>query len=125
MKHGRPLTQWMVLLVTAGILVLAGTGCECPKKLEALQAENQMLNERIIVLEDQLARADATATTPAPQTAEPAQSIYTVAEGDTLWSIAKRQLGKGSRYREILDLNPRLTENTPLTIGMKLTLPSE
>ena len=30
---------------------------------------------------------------------------YTVKTGDTLWDIAKNQLGKGSRYKEIVSLN--------------------
>jgi LysM repeat protein len=36
--------------------------------------------------------------TPQPQT-------HTVSEGDTLWAIAKRYLGDGSRYPEIAELN--------------------
>ena len=30
---------------------------------------------------------------------------YTVQRGDSLWTIAREQLGKGTRYREIMELN--------------------
>lgn len=30
---------------------------------------------------------------------------YTVKRGDTLWSIAKKYLGDGARYKEIRELN--------------------
>ena len=54
-------------------------------------------------------------------------SPYTVKQGDTLWSIAKTQLGKGSRYPEIVTQNqaayPALLDNHTLTIGWSLILP--
>ena len=31
--------------------------------------------------------------------------IHTVVHGDTLWAIAKKYLGNGSRYKEIVSLN--------------------
>ena len=34
-----------------------------------------------------------------------AGSVYTVQKNDTLWGIAARLLGNGSRYREIQSLN--------------------
>lgn len=30
---------------------------------------------------------------------------YTVRKGDSLWSIASKELGKGARYKEIMSLN--------------------
>ena len=46
---------------------------------------------------------------------------YTVAKGDTLWSIAKRLLGKGERYCEIKALNGLMSDT--IKIGQKLCLP--
>jgi len=47
--------------------------------------------------------------------------IYTVSKGDSLWSIAKKKLGKGERYTEIKTLN-KLTSDT-IKAGQKLKLP--
>lgn len=46
---------------------------------------------------------------------------YTVKSGDTLWSIAKAQLGKCSRYVEIVKCNGLKVAH--LKEGQVLTLP--
>jgi len=49
---------------------------------------------------------------------------YVVKEGDSLWSIAAKKLGNGSRYNEISKLNADVLKNDhDLTIGMQLSLP--
>ena len=50
---------------------------------------------------------------------------YTVAEGDTLFNIARYELGKASRWAEIYELNRDVLgkDFNYLTPGMKLTLP--
>jgi nucleoid-associated protein YgaU len=52
---------------------------------------------------------------------------YLVAEGDTLFDIAKRELGKASRWKEIYDLNQdQLGEDfNYLSPGMELSLPGK
>ena len=57
--------------------------------------------------------------------AKPAENyrIHTVAHGDTLWAIAKKYLGNGSRYKEIISLNG-LTSNV-IYSGMKLKIPNK
>lgn len=47
---------------------------------------------------------------------------YTVKKGDTLWGIAAKYLGSGSRYREIMSLS-KIT-GTTIHIGQVLTLPA-
>lgn len=60
--------------------------------------------------------------------AEPAAAArpvaYKVSPGQSLWSIAVDELGNGSRYIEILDLNPELRGDPGrLRPGQELTLP--
>ncbi len=48
---------------------------------------------------------------------------YTVAPGDTLWSIAVSKLGDGSRFTALRELNAM--ESTTLSSGQKLKLPCD
>ena len=69
----------------------------------------------------------ATATVqPAPRPAEsaPKSSSYTVKSGDCLWNIAKKQLGDGSRWKEIYELNKDKISNPNLIYpNQSLTMP--
>jgi len=56
-----------------------------------------------------------------PPPTQPSMS-YTIIRGDTLWSIAVRELGNGQRWREISALNPGLNPNK-LRVGQTITLP--
>ena len=58
---------------------------------------------------------------PVQTVSEPAYREYTVQRGDSLWSIAAEQLGDGSRYTEIIELNG-LTSTT-VDSGQILKLP--
>ena len=49
---------------------------------------------------------------------------YTVVKGDTLWGIAARQLGAGSRSKEITALNPGIDPER-LAVGQVLKLPAQ
>ena len=51
---------------------------------------------------------------------------YTVKQGDSLWNIAKRFLGKGSRYTEIYEMNQSVIGPNPNRIyaGQVYTLPA-
>ena len=48
--------------------------------------------------------------------------IHTVVHGDTLWAIAKKYLGNGSRYKEIVSLNG--LKSNVIYSGMKLKIPN-
>lgn len=61
---------------------------------------------------------------PARTSAGPVQE-YTVQSGDSFWKIAQAQLDNGSRFQEIIDLNPEVDSTKPLKIGMKLKLPAK
>ena len=72
---------------------------------------------------------------PAPQIAQPAQPqpapagprYYTVKSGDSLWRIARDQLGDPSRHVELFELNESTLHGDPdsLTPGQKLILPAK
>src|SRR5574344_1233896 len=59
----------------------------------------------------------ATATTPTPT-----YRVHIVVHGDTLWAIAKKYLGNGSRYTEIVKLNG--LKSNVIYSGQKLNIPN-
>ena len=58
---------------------------------------------------------------PVQTVSEPTYREYTVQRGDSLWSIAAEQLGDGSRYTEIMELNG--LNSTEIHPGIQLKLP--
>lgn len=83
----------------------------------------------VIFTEDEIASGADAATTVAPSGAtRPSPSTpnsYTVKPGDSLWAIAKRVYGDGSRWREIYDANARTigTDPNTITAGQELRIP--
>ncbi len=70
-----------------------------------------------------IAPAPALAPAPAPAIPAPAEAKYktvTVKKGDTLWSIAARSLGNGSKSKQIIALNPGLTAESKLKLGSSI-----
>jgi LysM repeat protein len=61
---------------------------------------------------------------PGRTTSKPAgaTTTYTVKSGDTLWEIARRKLGNGNRYPEIMHLNH--LSSTQIYAGQKLKIPA-
>ena len=59
---------------------------------------------------------------PSGGTTAPTQRTYTVKGGDSLWKIAEKQLGNGSRYKEIKSLNG--LKNDTIYAGQVLKLPN-
>jgi len=71
---------------------------------------------------DTIAAAPQPAPEPEPIVVAPADSTYTIAKGDTLWSIAKREYGNGQRWKDIAAANPGINPNK-LRVGQQITLP--
>ena len=64
---------------------------------------------------------DGVAIYPAEEHTEENYRIHTVVKGDTLWDIAKKYLGDGSRYPEIKTLND--LKSNVIYSGWKLKIP--
>jgi LysM repeat protein len=56
----------------------------------------------------------------APAPAEAKYKTVIVKKGDTLWSIAARSLGNGSKSKQIIALNPGLTAESKLKLGSSI-----
>lgn len=61
-------------------------------------------------------------SSPAPKSAKK----YTVVKGDTLWGIAKKYYGDGSKYKKIYDANKKVIGSDPnlIKLGQVLTIPA-
>ena len=51
------------------------------------------------------------------------ESTYTVRPGDTLFAIARQQLGDASLWRDLLAANPQLPGDGAVRAGEQLALP--
>jgi N-acetylmuramoyl-L-alanine amidase len=58
-----------------------------------------------------------------PVTTTSTKRVHTVKRGESLWTIAKKYLGNGGRYPEIVKLNG--LKSTVLRVGQKLTIPNK
>ncbi len=65
----------------------------------------------------------STSPAAAPAAAPAGVRVHTVVRGDSPYKLAKKYLGAGMRYTEILDLNPGIDPNR-LKIGQKLNIPA-
>jgi len=101
------------------------------KQLALLQAANPSVDPAHMTVGTELVLPEVPATETASATPSPAKQpatavqggrTYTVAAGDSLWSIAARELGNGNRYREIASLNPKVNPDV-LILGQALVLP--
>lgn len=66
----------------------------------------------------------ATVKATRPAESAPVVKTYTVKGGDTLWKIAKKNLGDGGKYNDIVSLNKDKISNPNLiAVGQVLTMP--
>ncbi len=72
-------------------------------------------------------QTSANSTTSISDRAGDSPRSYTVQKGDTLFGIAQKQLGNGSKWKTILNANKSLLKGDAgnLKPGMKLTIPSD
>jgi LysM repeat protein len=63
------------------------------------------------------------------QTAAPAQPVVTqhtvsVRRGDSLWKLAQQNLGRGSRWPELVAVNPSIVDPNQIRAGVRVNLPN-
>jgi len=66
----------------------------------------------------------AASASPSAQVKSSASQQYVIKENDSLWQIAAKYLGDGSRYEEIIELNKSIDPDN-LIVGTKITLPAK
>jgi nucleoid-associated protein YgaU len=69
--------------------------------------------------------APARPVAPISHPSSPTLHAITVQRGDSLWKLAQQNLGKGSRWPELLALNPRIANPGKIKVGAQLYLPTE
>jgi len=91
---------------------------DCQYKIQLVEAR-----ELVVMAEDPVLVATSSAPQPRPASSPP--KTYTVKRGDTLWGIAKRFLGDGSRWKEIYNANVNVIGKNPNLIypGQVLRIP--
>jgi nucleoid-associated protein YgaU len=61
---------------------------------------------------------------PEPKEEAPEVEYYTIVSGDTLWGIASKFLGNGSKYMEIFEANREVIEDPDkIFVGQKIRIP--
>lgn len=54
----------------------------------------------------------------------PSQKAVSVQPGDSLWKLAKQNLGRGDRWQELLAVNPWIADPNKIRAGAEITLPT-
>ena len=82
-----------------------------------MAAYNGIANPNVITVGQKI-KIPASGTSTAATTTK-----HTVVRGDTLWALAVKYLGNGSRYKEIMTASG--ITSTTLTAGQVLTIPAK
>jgi nucleoid-associated protein YgaU len=59
-----------------------------------------------------------------PAKTVPMTRSVTLRPGQSLWTVALQNLGRGSRWQELLTANPRIGDPTRIAAGTEIVLPS-
>ncbi len=93
-----------------------------PQTPQLAQLTEQAAHIEVLNFDTENAVTSSAGTEVAPTVVNP--SVVVVAAGESLWSIAERELGSGARYKELVQLN-HIANTRALTVGTKLVLPHE
>ena len=85
----------------------------------------QLVEARELIVTAEAPVLVAATSAPQPRPTPPPPKTYTVKSGDSLWAIAKRILGDGSRWQEIYNANVNVIGKNPNLIypGQVLRIP--
>lgn len=114
--------KWQLIRDANGVnpqALRVGTKLVIPRDGERVAREGDGSEQVIDKALDEVRRfvADNSVQTP--------YSEYTVASGDTLWSISRKQFGDSARWKELLELNrDRLPQPEALRVGQVLRVPA-
>jgi nucleoid-associated protein YgaU len=69
----------------------------------------------------------AASIAPPTAVAKPSLSLHivTVQPGDSLWKLAQQNLGRGSRWQELLAANPGIVDPTRISTGTEIVVPAK
>lgn len=85
------------------------------KEYQSYSASRVVIEKTVAAVEDNSRETDNA----------PSATAYTVVKGDSLWNIAKKYLGDGSRWSEIYELNKgQISSPNSIYPGQVLVLPS-
>mgnify|MGYP004729214099 FL=1 len=124
LPNGSPLffTNLTVTLEDYQIIEDAGEGFDVKVRISLKQF--RAYGTKKVTINESTSTASVTKSDRDSSTA-PEVTSYTVKAGDCLWNIAKKYLGKGSRYTEIAELNKDKIKTPNLIFpGQVLTLPA-
>jgi len=96
------------------------------RKFAPLAAQPNLALPNVAPSAPQPTVASTIAPSPAAANApSPAVHTVTVLPGDSLWKLAQQNLGRGSRWHELLAANPNIVDPTRLAAGTEIIVPAQ
>ena len=130
--ESRSLTSWLAMLVACESVIWFPSGT-ATGNARCLRVGTAIRIPSLPADADKLADATPARTSPSaspgatntPGKGAGGNRTYVVRPGDSFYKIAERELGKASRWKELLAINKSLVDGDPtrLRVGQKVTLP--
>lgn len=113
--NGTPLTLLVIGYPINKDVILERYSGKATGSFGDIAYEVSFLEDRDIVISSTTVKdADSEPKRPAADS-----TTYTIKKGDTLWAIAKKQLGSGSKWKTIYNANKTIIEKTAKKYGKK------
>lgn len=117
----------LVLIESLDLVEKAGEEGDYYANISLIQYKPYEVREGTIDFNKKIIQKKSSTPSRPVEVPQPQNKTYVIAQGDTLWAIAKRFLGHGSRYPEIHKINqPPLGKNPNLIYpGQKIKIPQK